>query len=119
MVIWPRSIPGILLGWWLLVCPAVLHAAQFLEPRLTQAVKEVRIADPDSSPSPASLNQVLRDGLLKTGPNSRAEITCKDSSIFRLGDNTTADVQCRGRTLGIRTGAILAQVPRGVGSTLI
>jgi hypothetical protein len=117
MFIHLRLILGVLLGWAVFGSTDLLRAAAFQEPRFTQVTRDVTTAEANSSPVPASVNSILRDAVVHTGPDSRAEITLYDRTVVRLGDNTALGVVSKDRTFDLTTGAILTQVPRGVGGT--
>jgi len=117
MFIHLRLILGGLLGWAVFGSIDLLQAAAFQEPRFTQVTRDVTIAEANSSAVPASVNSILRDAVVHTGPDSRAEISLRDRTVVRLGDNTALGIVSKDRTFDLSSGAILTQVPRGVGGT--
>ena len=64
-------------------------AAQKKEARVTEIVREVRLMMSNAATRPAALNENLREGTaVRTGNDSRAELTFLDQSLTRLGANT-------------------------------
>jgi hypothetical protein len=108
---------------WLLplacLCAGKCDGAPLQDGRLSGVVHDVRITQPGSKPLPAATNKAVRDGLIQTGPASRVEITFPDQTVIRLGDNTAVQVDSKSRTFDLDRGAVLTQVPTGVGSTII
>jgi hypothetical protein len=105
--------------------PAVAFFAQAIEAaalkdgHVTEAVHEVRVAEGGSPPTPANVHTAVGEASIETGTASRAEITFRDRSAVRLGDNTQLTIGSRSRTFELTSGAILTQVPPGVGGTLL
>jgi hypothetical protein len=112
-----RPIWVMLLGWFLFGLASTVSARPLGEARLTHVFREVFLAHPHSSSAPASLHTPLRDGVVWTGIDSRAELTFPDQTVARLGDNTELVLNSKKRTLELLAGAVLAQVPKGVGGT--
>jgi FecR protein len=96
------------------VCAAVLA-----DPRLTKLVRNVRVAESGAVLQPASLDRILNDPALVTGPESRAEITFRDQGVVRLGDNTTLAIHSKDRTIELTSGAILLQMPKRISGTCV
>ena len=86
--------------------------------RVSDVLHDVRI-DSDGRSVVASKDAEFHDGLIRTGPDSRAEIAFGDNSLVRLGDNTAVKVDSKARTFDLESGAILAQVPTRVGRTTV
>jgi hypothetical protein len=55
--------------------------------------------------------------VLQTGPDSRAVITFNDRAVAHVGDKTQVTIHAGNRTFELNAGAILTQVPKGVGRT--
>jgi len=90
------------------------------EARVTQVVKDVKILPPQAAPRPATLSDTVRgDTAVRTGVESRAELTFGDLTIARLGANTVFSFNESTRTVDLNNGAILLRVPKGSGGTKI
>jgi FecR-like protein len=96
------------------------NAAQLREARVTQVVSDVKLLPQQAPPRPASLNDPVRNGTaVRTGAKSRSELTFPDLTITRLGANTIFSFEEGTRTMDLRDGAILFQVPKGSGGATI
>ena len=95
------------------------EAAALQDGRLSQVVHDVRLTEADNAPLSAGKNIPVRDGSIRTGPDSRAEISFHDHTVIRLGDKTVLGVETKSRTFDLTAGAVLTQVPGGVGSTTL
>jgi hypothetical protein len=102
---------------WGPVFPA--SAAALAEPRVTHLVRDVRVQEAGLDFVPASVDKVLNDPVIITGPEARAEITFRDQAVVRLGDKTTLSIHCKNRSLELSSGAILVQVPKHVSGTTV
>src|SRR3954463_2273864 len=90
------------------------------EARVTQIVKEVKIQSPHAEPRPATTSDTVRgDTAVRTGAESRAELTFGDLTIARLGANTIFSFNEGTRTVDLGNGAILLRVPKGSGGAKI
>src|SRR6476646_573385 len=90
------------------------------EARVTQVVKDVKILPAQAAPRPATTNDTVRgDTAVRTGVESRAELTFGDLTIARLGANTVFSFNEGSRTVDLTNGAILLRVPKGSGGTKI
>src|SRR2546421_9582577 len=90
------------------------------EARVTQVVKDVKILPAQAAPRPATLSDTVRgDTAVRTGVESRAELTFGDLTIARLGANTIFSFNEGTRTVDLNNGAILLRVPKGSGGTKI
>jgi hypothetical protein len=59
------------------------------EARVTQAIHNVQLVAPDAASRPASVNGNVRPGTaVRTGNDSRAELTFTDRTLARLGANS-------------------------------
>jgi hypothetical protein len=90
------------------------------EARVTQIVKDVKIHPAQAEPRPATTNDTVRgDTAVRTGVDSRAELTFGDLTIARLGANTIFSFNEASRTVELGNGAILLRVPKGSAGTKI
>jgi hypothetical protein len=62
-------------------------------------------------------SRVVGGSSVKTGDRSRAEMEFEDRSLVRLGSNAVFAVRLGTRDLTLEEGALLLQVPKGVGGT--
>src|SRR2546421_7097578 len=90
------------------------------EARVTQVVKDVKIHSAQAEPRPATTSDTVRgDTAVRTGVESRAELTFGDLTIARLGANTIFRFNEGSRTVDLNNGAILLRVPKGSGGAKI
>src|SRR5438045_4080585 len=90
------------------------------EARVTQVVKDVKIVPAQAAPRPATTSDTVRgDTAVRTGVESRAELTFGDLTIARLGANTIFSFNEGSRTVDLANGAILLRVPKGSAGTKI
>lgn len=90
------------------------------EARVTQVVKDVKILAAKAEPRPATTTDTVRgDTAVRTGVESRAELTFGDLTIARLGANTIFSFNEGSRTVELGNGAILLRVPKGSAGTKI
>jgi hypothetical protein len=95
-------------------------AAQKKEARITQVIKDVRLLASSASPRPASLNDMINAGTaVRTGTDSRAELTFPDQSLSRLGANSVFSFSEGGREFDLNSGAILLAVPKSSGEVRV
>jgi len=87
--------------------------------RFTQVVHDVRIAEQGGSLKRVGSNAEVRSGVIHSSAESRAEITFGDQSVVRLGDKTEVGIDSQSRGIELKSGAVLTQVPTGVGSTTL
>ncbi|HEX4629497.1 MAG TPA: FecR family protein, partial [Chthoniobacterales bacterium] len=90
------------------------------EARVTQIVKDVKLQSPDAAPRPATTSDTVRGNTaIRTGAESRAELTFGDLTIARLGANTIFSFNEGSRTVDLGNGAILLRVPKNSGGAKI
>jgi hypothetical protein len=90
------------------------------EARVTALVHDVRLLSSHAAPRPASLNANVREGTaVRTGGDSRAELTFTNATITRLGANTVFSFSEEARTVDLSSGAILVAVPKGGGTVKV
>ena len=104
----------------LLVIVTLAKAAQLKEAHVTQIVSDVKLLPQQAAPRPAAVNDLVRNGTaVRTGTQSRSELTFTDLTITRLGANTIFSFEEGTRTMDLRDGAVLFQVPKGSGGATI
>src|SRR3984893_10740259 len=89
-------------------------AAQLQAARVTRIIKDVKLLSGQAAPRPAAVNDDVSAGTaVRTGTESRTELTFADLTITRLGANTIFSFNEGTRELGLGGGAMLVQVPPG------
>ena len=98
-----------------------LIAAPLTESTFTEIVKDVKVvASGDRSAQPAQLNNLLKaPDRVRTGPDSRAELTSADKTITRVGAKTVFAYSDSGRTVNLEQGNLLFHAPKGLGGGTI
>ena len=91
-------------------------AAGSKEARVTQIIREVKLLPAGAAARDAGLNdKVSEDTSVRTGGDSRSELTFPDLTITRLGANTIFSFNKSGRTANVDSGSILLRVPKDSG----
>jgi len=89
-----------------------LFGGQKKEARVTEVIRDVRLLAHQTAPRPASLNDNAIDGTaIRTGADSRAELTFPDLTITRVGANSIFSFDHGGHSVDVESGAILLRVP--------
>ena len=105
---------------WMIVIANSAGAAQLQEARVTQVVNDVKLLLEQAAPRPAAVSDLIRHGTaVRTGTQSRSELTFADLTITRLGANTIFSFKEGTREMNLIDGAILFQVPKGSGGATI
>src|SRR5712691_8867611 len=95
-------------------------AAQLKEATVTQIIREVQLLPPQAPSRPAVVNDNVRDGTaVRTGGDSRSELTYTDHTLARLGANTIFSFNEGTRNLELGGGAMLLRVPKNAGGAQI
>jgi hypothetical protein len=108
-----RGLIGLFWVFWFLAGVAPLVTAEQLEQaRVSQVIQDVRLLQTHGAPQPAVVNDKVIQGMgVRTGVESRAELTFDDLTITRLGANTIFSFKQGTRELDLTSGAVLLQVP--------
>jgi len=97
-----------------------LTAAQRKEAHVSQVVRDVKLLAPHAAARPAHLNEsVPESSAVRTGVDSRAELTFADLTITRVGANSIFSFEKNGRNVNVENGAILLRVPTDSGGARI
>jgi hypothetical protein len=89
-------------------------AAQLSQARVSQVIRDVRLMPSNAAPRPAAVNDNVVEGTaVRTGVESRTELTFGDQTITRLGQNTVFSFRGDSREVRLDSGAVLMQVPQG------
>lgn len=100
--------------------PRSVNSEPLKEARVTQIIKEVSLLPANASPRAAVVNDAVRDGTaVRTGVDSRTELTFTDQTLARLGANSIFSFNQATRILNQGGGALLFQVPQGSGGASI
>jgi len=87
---------------------------------VTRVVKNVEVIPQGAQPKPASVGEIVGGGAdVRTGEESRAQLTFPDQTLARLGENTVFSFERGTRALDLESGAILLQVPKDAGGATI
>jgi len=102
-------VPGILVP--------LAHAASIDKATLTEVVNSVNIIEPASKKTSAAKVQQLfiAPNVLRTGPDSRAEMISPDQTVTRVGQSTLFSFEPNSREIELQRGSILFQSPSGKG----
>jgi hypothetical protein len=111
-----RAEPTIVVCIWLFLVGAALMATaapqQQQQARVSQIIQDVRLLEAQGAPRPAAVNDTVTQQMgVRTGVESRAELTFADLTITRLGANTIFSFSRGARELELTSGAILLEVP--------
>ena len=110
---------GLLVGLALLFAQSAT-AAQLKEAQITQIVKDVNILPGQAASRTAVIHDSVRDGTaVRTGDESRTELTFSDQTLARLGANTVFSFNEGTRKLDLGGGAMLLRVPKGAGGATV
>ncbi len=87
----------------------------------TEVIREVNILPAaGENTQPAHVNDILKaPDRVRTGPQSRAELTAPDQTITRVGANTIFSFDGKNRTLNLEQGSLLFHAPKGMGGGII
>jgi hypothetical protein len=105
-----------------LVCFGLpLCAAPIVQSTFTDLVKDVNvIASATKATTAAKVNGEFKaPDLVRTGADSRAELTAPDQTITRVGANTVFSFELAGRNLRLEQGSVLFHAPAGKGGGTI
>lgn len=98
----------------------VASGAQLAEAKVTAVVHDVKLLRGQAVLRPAAVNDEIRqDTAVRTGLESRSELTFADLTIARLGANTIFSFNQEAREVRLINGAILLRVPKNSGGAKI
>jgi hypothetical protein len=100
--------------------PGRLHAASSSEARITFEKKHVQLEQLKNATRRAFADNVVREAtVVRTGNESRGELTFSDETVVRLAAHTAFDFNHGTRGLNLNEGAVLVQAPKGArGATI-
>jgi hypothetical protein len=103
---------GVLLPVCFLTAGQLSDGAPLRSARVSAVIHDVRLLPSNAAPRPAALNDNVGQGTaLRTGVESRAELTFADLTVTRLGANTIFSFNEAARELNVTKGAVLVEVP--------
>lgn len=86
------------------------------EARVTRIIRDVKLLPSESAARSAVVNDKVQEGTaVRTGDESRSELTFTDLRITRLGENTIFSFNKAGRTVQLDSGSMLLWVPKDSG----
>src|SRR6476646_6472375 len=99
---------------------SIAMAATSKEAQITQIIREFQLLPANDAARDAAVNdKVSEDTGVRTGGDSRSELTFPDLTITRLGANTIFSFNKSGRTANVDSGSILLRVPKDSGGGTI
>jgi hypothetical protein len=101
--------------------PLLTTAATIDRATLTEVVNNVSVIERTTKKtSTAKAQQIFEaPNVLRTGPDSRAEMISTDETVTRVGQNTLFSFQSDSREIDLQKGSILFQSPSGKGGGTI
>jgi hypothetical protein len=99
----------------------VISAAPLNRSVFTEVVQDVSILDSATrKPRGAKVNDAFSTpDVLRTGPNSRAELLADDKTVTRVGANTIFSFEANKREINLQQGSVLFNSPSGKGGGTI
>ncbi|MDQ2919288.1 MAG: FecR family protein, partial [Verrucomicrobiota bacterium] len=99
---------------------AFVFGAELKEAKVTAVINDVNLLPNESSVRKATVNDEVRRGTaVRTGVESRSELTFTDQTIARLGANTVFSFEEGTRHMDLGGGAMLLRVPKNAGGAKI
>jgi len=96
------------------------YGAKLNEATVTKMVNKVEVIPQGAQPQEAVVGKVIRgNSSVRTGEESRAQLTFPDRTLARLGENTLFSFEKGTRSLDLENGVILLQVPKDAGGASI
>jgi hypothetical protein len=90
------------------------------EARVTRIIRDVKVLPSGSPARSAALDEMVRENAgVRTGDESRSELTFADLTITRLGANTVFSFKRAGRSAELEDGSMLLRVPKDSGGATI
>ena len=112
--------PRFLLLLTMLTSVPALNAAALRKAQFTRIMNDVKVVPEQQQPLPAKVgDSVSGNTAVSTGVQSRAELRFEDNTITRLGANCLFSLDEGSRTVDLKQGTILLQVPKGLGGARV
>ncbi len=97
-----------------------MFAAERKHARVTEVIRDVHLLAGQAAARPAAVNDSVNEGTaVRTGADSRAELTFADQTISRLGANTVFSFSAAARAYDLGSGAILLSAPKESGTVKV
>lgn len=98
-----------------------VRAIDLKQSKFTEIVNDVKVISAgDKSIAPATMDEIFKvPDVLRTGPDSRAELVADDQTVTRVGANTIFSFDPANRTIDLRQGSLLFHSPHGKGGGTI
>ena len=97
-----------------------VFAAEHKQARVTEVVQDVHLLAGQNAARTAAINDTVNEGTaVRTGSDSRAELTFIDRTLTRLGANTVFTFGAGAHTYDLGSGAILISAPPSAGTVKI
>ena len=97
-----------------------MSADELKEAKVTQVIQDVRVLPSGAAARPAAVNDDVRQGTaVRTGIQSRSELTFKDQTITRLSEKTIYSPGGGVRTIDLGSGQFLLYVPKKSGGAKV
>ncbi len=97
-----------------------INAEPLKKAKVTQVINDVNLLPEQAAPKHATVNDEVHDGTaVRTGTESRSELTFTDQTIARLGANTIFNFNEGTRSMDLGGGAMLLRVPKNAGGAKI
>ena len=98
-----------------------VQAMSLTESTFTEVIKDVNVvSQATKAAQPARVKDIVKaPDLVRTGPDSRAELTAPDQTITRIGANAVFSFEPAGRNIDLQQGSILFHSPSGKGGGVI
>src|SRR2546430_10598355 len=102
-------------------CVQWVRSAPLTESTVTETIKEVNLLPAGAAAaSQAKLKEVVKaPDRVRTGAESRTELTAPDNTITRIGANTVFSFEAKDRVLNLEKGSLLFHSPKGAGGGTI
>jgi len=103
---------GLIVSFCIVGAERLVAADQLQQARVSQVIQDVRVLETHGGPRPAAVNDKVTQGMgVRTGVESRAELTFTDLTLTRLGANTVFSFKQGAREIELTSGAVLLQIP--------
>jgi hypothetical protein len=100
--------------------PPSASAWQKIEARVTRVIQDVHLVGTNAAARIAAVNDSVSEGTkVRTGADSRVELTFSDKTVTRLGANAVFDFRDGTRNLNLEDGALLLRVPKSANGARI
>jgi hypothetical protein len=97
-----------------------MQSAPLAQGTFTEIIRNVNKLAPDGTAAPAAINETVKaPDRVRTGAESRAELTAPDKTITRIGANTVFAFDTSQRVLHLDQGSVLFHAPKGAGGGTI